>query len=104
MNHQTEASNKDVYLYSVGNIANTALFNFVGMYIMFYYTNVLGISATVAGSIFLVARLIDAVTDPVMGMIIDRTNTKDSVSTDRSLYSVPRSWVRSSWLCSWLRN
>lgn len=76
MNHQIEASNKDVYLYSVGNIANTALFNFVGMYIMFYYTNVLGISATVAGSIFLVARLIDAFTDPIMGMIIDRTNTK----------------------------
>lgn len=76
MNHQIEASNKDVYLYSVGNIANTALFNFVGMYIMFYYTNVLGIAATVAGSIFLVARLIDAFTDPIMGMIIDRTNTK----------------------------
>lgn len=76
MNHSIEASQKDVYLYSVGNIANTALFNFVSMYIMFYYTNVLGISGKVAGSIFLVARLIDAVTDPLMGMIIDKTNTK----------------------------
>ncbi|MDY6226918.1 MAG: glycoside-pentoside-hexuronide (GPH):cation symporter [Clostridium sp.] len=71
-----EASNKEVYLYSIGNIANTAIFAFVGTYIMFYYTNVLGISAAVAGTIFMVARLIDALTDPIMGMIIDRTNTK----------------------------
>lgn len=71
-----EASEKQVYLYSIGNIANTAIFAFVGTYIMFYYTNILGISATVAGTIFLVARIVDALTDPIMGMIIDRTNTK----------------------------
>ncbi len=76
MNHSVEASQKEVYLYSIGNIANTALFNFVGMYIMFYYTNILGITATVAGTIFLVARLVDAFTDPLMGMLIDKTNTK----------------------------
>lgn len=71
-----EASEKQVYLYSIGNIANTAIFAFVGTYIMFYYTNILGISATVAGTIFMVARIVDAFTDPIMGMIIDRTNTK----------------------------
>ena len=71
-----EASEKQVYLYSIGNIANTAIFAFVGTYIMFYYTNILGISATVAGTIFMVARIVDALTDPIMGMIIDRTNTK----------------------------
>jgi sugar (glycoside-pentoside-hexuronide) transporter len=76
MNHSAEATNKQVYLYSIGNIANTAIFTFVSTYVMFYYTNILGISATVAGTIFLVARLVDAVTDPLMGMIIDRTNTK----------------------------
>lgn len=71
-----EASEKQVYLYSIGNIANTAIFMFVGTFIMFYYTNILGISATVAGTIFMVARVVDALTDPIMGMIIDRTNTK----------------------------
>lgn len=74
--NKVEASEKQVYLYSIGNIANTAIFAFVGTYIMFYYTNILGISATVAGTIFMVARIIDALTDPIMGMIIDRTNTK----------------------------
>ena len=76
MNNSVEASEKQVYLYSIGNIANTAIFAFVGTYIMFYYTNILGISATVAGTIFMVARIIDALTDPIMGMIIDRTNSK----------------------------
>lgn len=76
MNNSVEASEKQVYLYSIGNIANTAIFAFVGTYIMFYYTNILGISATVAGTIFMVARIVDALTDPIMGMIIDRTNTK----------------------------
>ena len=71
-----EASEKQVYLYSIGNIANTAIFAFVGTYIMFYYTNILGISATVAGTIFMVARIVDAFHNPIMGMIIDRTNTK----------------------------
>ena len=76
MNKTLEATQKEVYLYSTGNIANTALFNFVGAYIMFFYTDIMGISATVAGTIFLVARLIDAVTDPIMGMIIDKTNNR----------------------------
>lgn len=76
MKNTLEATQKEVYLYSTGNIANTALFNFVGAYIMFFYTDIMGISATVAGTIFLVARLIDAITDPIMGMIIDKTNSK----------------------------
>lgn len=31
----------------------------VGLYIMYYYTNILGVSAAVAGTIFMVARLVD---------------------------------------------
>ncbi|WP_195940284.1 MFS transporter [Romboutsia sp. 1001713B170131_170501_G6] len=76
MKNSVEASDKQVYLYSIGNIANTAIFAFVGTYIMFYYTNILGIPATVAGTIFMVARIVDALTDPIMGMIIDKTNSK----------------------------
>lgn len=71
-----EASERDIWLYSLGNFANNLIFMMVAMYIMYYYTNILGISAVVAGTIFMVARLIDAATDPLMGMIVDRTNTK----------------------------
>lgn len=72
----TECSEKDIWLFSTGNIANCLIFNMVGLYIMYYYTNILGVTAAVAGTIFMVARLIDAFTDPLMGMIVDRTNTR----------------------------
>jgi len=72
----TECTEKDIWLFSTGNIAICLIFNMVGLYIMYYYTNILGVSAAVAGTIFMVARLVDAFTDPLMGMIVDRTNTK----------------------------
>lgn len=71
-----EASEKDIWLYSTGNFANNIIFTMVTLYVMYYYTNILGVSAAVAGTIFMVARLVDAVTDPLMGAIVDRTNTK----------------------------
>lgn len=71
-----EASEKDIWLYSTGNFANNIIFMMVTLYVMYYYTNILGVSAAVAGTIFMVARLVDAVTDPLMGAIVDRTNTK----------------------------
>ena len=73
---RTECTEKDIWLFSTGNIANCLIFNMVGLYIMYYYTNILGVSAAVAGTIFMVARLVDAFTDPLMGMIVDRTNTR----------------------------
>ena len=71
-----EASEKDIWLYSTGNFANNIIFMMVTLYVMYYYTNILGVSAAAAGTIFMVARLVDAVTDPLMGAIVDRTNTK----------------------------
>jgi sugar (glycoside-pentoside-hexuronide) transporter len=71
-----EASEKDVWLYSTGNFSNNLIFMMIMMYIMYYYTNILGLPAIVAGMVFMVARLVDAITDPLMGMIVDRTNTK----------------------------
>lgn len=78
INHSVkgEASEKDIWLYSTGNFANNLMFMTVTLYVMYYYTNILGITAATAGTIFMVARLVDAVTDPLMGSIVDRTNTK----------------------------
>lgn len=72
-----EASELKIWQFSTGNIANNLMFMMVAMYVMYYYTNILGLSAAVAGSIFMIARLIDAATDPLMGMIVDRSNFKN---------------------------
>ncbi len=45
-------------------------------YLLYFYTDVFGLSAAAAGGVFLVARVVDAVTDPVMGVIAERTRSR----------------------------
>ena len=71
-----EATTLQAWWFATGNIANNLIFMLITMFMMFYFTNVMGLDPVVAGTIFMVARLIDALTDPIMGMIIDRTNSK----------------------------
>ncbi len=62
--------------YSLGDSAANFIFQTVMMFLMFFYTDILGISAAVAGTIFLATRVFDAINDPMMGAIADRTNTR----------------------------
>ncbi len=62
--------------YSVGDTASNLFFQTFITYLLFFYTDIFGISAAAAGTMFLVTRIFDAVNDPVMGMIADRTRTK----------------------------
>lgn len=73
---KTEATTLEAWWFATGNIANNLIFMLITMFMMFYFTNVMGLDPVVAGTIFMVARLVDALTDPIMGMIIDRTNSK----------------------------
>ena len=62
--------------YSVGDLASNLYWNTFAVYLLFFYTDVFGISAAAAGTLFLVARLFDGVIDPVVGMVADRTETR----------------------------
>jgi Na+/melibiose symporter-like transporter len=62
--------------YSLGDAAANFIFQTVMMFLMFFYTDVMGISPAVAGIIFLITRIWDAINDPMMGAIADRTNTR----------------------------
>ena len=79
-----KASEVHYWLYSTGNFANNIIFMMVGTYITYFYTNILGISPAMAGLVFMVARLVDAFTDPLMGIIVDKLIRK-SVNTDLGL-------------------
>ena len=55
-----------------GNIMSTLLASFL----LSYYTDTAGMAAAAIGTMFIVCRLLDGVTDLLMGGIVDRTNTK----------------------------
>ncbi|NLA27652.1 MAG: MFS transporter [Firmicutes bacterium] len=62
--------------YGLGDFGANLLFQCVGFYLLFYFTDVLFIGAGLAGTIIMVAKIWDAVTDPLMGNISDRTRTR----------------------------
>jgi len=62
--------------YSLGDAASNFYWKTFEFFLMIFYTDVFGISAGVAGTMFLITRLADAVADPLMGTIADRTNTR----------------------------
>jgi len=62
--------------FSAGDAASNLFFQTFVLYLLFFYTDVFGLPSAVAGTMFLVTRIWDAVNDPIMGMIADRTKTK----------------------------
>ncbi len=62
--------------YGLGDMSSSMFWKIFGMYLLFFYTKVFGISPAVAGTMFLVTRIWDSVNDPVMGIIADRTQTR----------------------------
>ena len=62
--------------YGVGEFGQQLSLMTLNMYLLYFYTNVLGISGTAAGTLLLIARIWDAINDPMMGMIIDNTHSK----------------------------
>lgn len=62
--------------YGLGDMSYNIVFQFVNAYLLFYYTDVGGIHPTVIATLFLVVRVLDAIFDPIMGVILDKTNTR----------------------------
>ncbi|MGE7761489.1 MFS transporter [Peribacillus sp. NPDC097895] len=62
--------------YASGDLACNLIYTTVSTYLLFFYTDVFGLSAAAASTMFLVVRIIDALADPFIGTIVDRTNSK----------------------------
>jgi glycoside/pentoside/hexuronide:cation symporter, GPH family len=62
--------------FSLGDMASNLYFQTFVLFLPIFYTDVLGIPAAAMGTMMLVTRIWDAVTDPLMGMIADRTQTR----------------------------
>lgn len=67
---------KEYFAYSAGLFGYAMITGFVGSYQQIFYTNVLLLAPEMLVTLFLVARIWDAVNDPLEGFIIDRTSTR----------------------------
>jgi len=69
-------SNKKIISYSIPTFSLSIIFMTVAIYLPNYYTDNLGVTAGMLSWVFLIGRIWDAVTDPAMGHISDRTRTR----------------------------
>ena len=62
--------------YSLGDTASHFVWDLVGFWLLIFYTDIYGISPAMAGVIMFVGSIWDALMDPIVGIISDRTNSR----------------------------
>ncbi len=76
MNQAQKLTIKEKICYGLGDSSANIFLGMTMMFLPYFYTDVLGISAGAMGVLFIVARLVDAFYDPFIGSMADRTRTK----------------------------
>jgi Na+/melibiose symporter-like transporter len=67
---------KEKLAYGLGDTASNLFFQTFMIFLLYFYTDVFGISAAIAGTMFIITRFWDSANDPIMGIIADRTVTR----------------------------
>ncbi len=62
--------------YGFGDMGTSLAYNMASGFLLFYYTNVVGLPAAAVGTVFLLARLMDAVIDVLVGIAVDKTRSR----------------------------
>ncbi len=74
--------------YGLGDMASNLFYQTFTMFLLYFYTDVFGISAAAAGTMFLVIRMLDTFYDPLVGMLADRTKSRYGKFRPWILYTV----------------
>ena len=64
------------FAYGMGDVGCNFSWMFVGNFLMIFYTDVFGISMSAVAALMLFSRFWDAINDPIVGSLTDRTNTR----------------------------
>ena len=75
---------REIFGYGFGDLANNIVYGLVTSFATYYYTNSAGMAVAAVGTMFLISRVFDGISDVIMGFIIDRTKTK---------YGKARPWI-----------
>lgn len=62
--------------YGFGDLGTSLAYNMASGFLLYYYTDVVKLPAAAVGTVFLVARLMDAVIDMIVGVCVDRTRSR----------------------------
>ena len=69
-------SNKEKFGFGLGDAASHIVFDSSVAILAYFYTNIYGLPPAVMGTLFLIVRVLDAITDPIMGAIADQTKSR----------------------------
>lgn len=73
---ESQISFKERLSFGLAGLGQNMVYNYTTAYIMVFYTDVVKLLPAAVGTLMLVARVFDAINDPIMGLIIDKTHTK----------------------------
>jgi GPH family glycoside/pentoside/hexuronide:cation symporter len=62
--------------YGLGDSASNFFFQVFNIFLLYYYTDIFGLAPAAVGTMFIVTKIVDAASDPIMGLIADRTNSR----------------------------
>lgn len=64
------------FAYGIGDYAGNLVYSAISVFLLVYYTNVVGVSAAAAASIIAISKILDGLSDLTMGYIVDHTHSK----------------------------
>lgn len=73
---ESQISFKERLSFGLAGLGQNMVYNYTTAYIMVFYTDVVKLLPVAVGTLMLIARVFDAINDPIMGTIIDKTHTK----------------------------
>ena len=78
----TKVSVKEKICYGIGSGGGNIITQILGTFLTAYYTDSVGIAAAAVGTMMLVARLLDGISDVMMGGIVDKNKMGKSKTVD----------------------
>lgn len=75
-NNRLTTSKREKVSYALGDVGCNFIWSFTASFLTLYYTDSVGLSAAFVGTMMLIARILDGVSDIGMGVVIEKTHTK----------------------------